>query len=68
VLLSCAWANEVEVEIMHADQHQMEARQNAVCRIAGSVNSLAAVDRLNWFLVKRELSSVINFVLSLSTF
>jgi hypothetical protein len=33
-----------------------------------SVSSLAAVDRVNWFLVKHELSSVINFVPSLFTF
>jgi hypothetical protein len=75
VLLPCAWGNKFEVEIMPVDQQQMKARGNAVCEIAGiivsdvhSVNSFAAVDRLNWFLLKHELSSIINFVPSLFAF
>ena len=75
MLLPYAWGNEFEVEIMPVDQQQMKARQNAVCEIAGiiisdlrSVNSVAAVDRLNWFLVKHESSSIINFVPSLFAF
>lgn len=39
VLLPFAWGNEFVAEIMHVDQQQMKARQNAVCKIAGIIIS-----------------------------
>jgi hypothetical protein len=37
LLLPYAWGNESEADILHVDQQQMKARQNAVCRIAGMI-------------------------------